>query len=461
MRTNGLSIHKLPLFNTLNKYMRKNSTINTNLNETKFNEWFVGFSDAESNFLIGVDNRGKYTRFNFRFTIGLHIDDRPLLQYIKTQLGCGIIENNKDNTASYFIVTDTSDIKSILLPIFDSFSLNTTKYLDYLSFKEALLLNSSQALISRSNLDSDLKIRLSNINKIIELKNNMNKKRTEFNLPLNHIKISPYWLLGFIEGEGSFYLNRSNFTPAFSLSLTQLQKPIIEKIIIFLASNLDSHSYIKANSTKLFNLSIEKPRNGANGIVKLKISQIDYLFNIFIPFLNTLKFQSKKKLDFNDFKYITTLIYQGKHLIPEIREFIIQALCDSNNMNNLRLSTYNNLDLPLQEVKDADLINFSQGYLQQKEKYLNKPAIYIKNNEGQIINSITKEVIRDTYVIEVIKLDNSLSTYPSIKDCALAYEISRSTIYLRLNSGEPLIDKGIRKFNKIRVFGSALRAQNL
>jgi hypothetical protein len=130
-------------------------------------------------------------------------------------------------------------------------------------------------------------------------------------------------------------------------------------------------------------------------------------------------------------------------------------------MNNLRLSTYNNLDLPLQEVKDADLINFSQGYLQQKEKYLNKPAIYIKNNEGQIINSITKEVIRDTYVIEVIKLDNSLSTYPSIKDCALAYEISRSTIYLRLNSGEPLIDKGIRKFNKIRVFGSALRAQNL
>jgi hypothetical protein len=115
-----------------------------------------------------------------------------LLQYIKTQLGCGIIENNKDNTASYFIVTDTSDIKSILLPIFDSFSLNTTKYLDYLSFKEALLLNSSQALISRSNLDSDLKIRLSNINKIIELKNNMNKKRTEFNLPLNHIKISPY-----------------------------------------------------------------------------------------------------------------------------------------------------------------------------------------------------------------------------------------------------------------------------
>lgn len=51
----------------------------------------------------------------------------------------------------------------------------------------------------------------------------MNKKRTKFNLPLNHIKISPYWLLGFIEGEGSFYLNRSKLTPTFSLSLTQIQ----------------------------------------------------------------------------------------------------------------------------------------------------------------------------------------------------------------------------------------------
>ena len=252
----------------------------------------------------------------------------------------------------------------------------------------------------------------------------MNKNRTKFNLPLNHIKISPYWLLGFIEGEGSFYLNRSNLTPTFSLSLTQLQKPVIEKIIFFLASNLDSHSYIKATSTKLFNLSIEKPRKLANGIVKLKISQIDYLFNIFIPFLNTLDFQSKKKLDFNDFKYITTLIYQGKHLIPEIREFIIQI---SNTMNNFRLSTHNDkLNMAKTEDKGsaagpivssaptlayATLLKGQEE--QQKVKYLNQPALYIENNEGQIINSFTKEIIRDTYVIEVIKLDNSVSIYPS------------------------------------------------
>ena len=106
MRTNGMSMHKLPLNYTLNKYKRNNSNINinVNINKTNFNEWFVGFSDAESNFLITPDNRGEHTRFYFRFTIGLHIDDKPLLQYIKAQLGCGIIVNNKDNTASYFII---------------------------------------------------------------------------------------------------------------------------------------------------------------------------------------------------------------------------------------------------------------------------------------------------------------------------------------------------------------------
>ena len=134
-------------------------------------------------------------------------------------------------------------------------------------------------------------------------------------------------------------------------------------------------------------------------------------------------------------------------------------------MNNFRLSTHNNkLDLVIPSYTDIDIetevITFSgpdpdQDEVvshQQKVKYLNLPALYIKNNEGQIINSLTKEIIRDNYVIEVIKLDNTLFIYPSIKDCALAYGISRSTIYLKLNNGEPFIDKEIKKFNKIRVF---------
>jgi hypothetical protein len=81
------------------------------------------FSGGESNFSIVEDNRGKNVRFNFRFIIGLHIDDKPLLKFIKKEIGCGSIINNKDNTASYLTIGDkcrataATEIKNKLIPI--------------------------------------------------------------------------------------------------------------------------------------------------------------------------------------------------------------------------------------------------------------------------------------------------------------------------------------------------------
>jgi hypothetical protein len=40
----------------------------------------------------------------------------------------------------------------------------------------------------------------------------MNSKRNNFELPKNHqINFTPYWLIGFTEGEGSFSLSSVNF----------------------------------------------------------------------------------------------------------------------------------------------------------------------------------------------------------------------------------------------------------
>ena len=45
----------------------------------------------------------------------------------------------------------------------------------------------------------------------------MNKKRINFELPSNHsIKITPYWLLGFVEAEGSFVI-RSKGSTSFAI----------------------------------------------------------------------------------------------------------------------------------------------------------------------------------------------------------------------------------------------------
>jgi hypothetical protein len=44
----------------------------------------------------------------------------------------------------------------------------------------------------------------------------MNKKRNNFIQSPNHnIKFTPYWLLGLIEGDGSFFVTKKNLTQHF------------------------------------------------------------------------------------------------------------------------------------------------------------------------------------------------------------------------------------------------------
>jgi hypothetical protein len=56
----------------------------------------------------------------------------------------------------------------------------------------------------------------------------MNTQRTNFELP--QVNISKSWLLGFIEGDGSFSLNRKNLDPVFSIKLTVYQLPLLIEI---------------------------------------------------------------------------------------------------------------------------------------------------------------------------------------------------------------------------------------
>jgi hypothetical protein len=107
--------------------------------------------------------------------------------------------------------------------------MNGIKLLDYKDFKEAFFLYFDRI----GSLNEDL------ISKILNLKEGMNKGRTEFNMPDNHqIKITDYWLLGLIEGEGTFSIAREKLRPIFQLLLTAAQRPLLEEIKNYLINNL-------------------------------------------------------------------------------------------------------------------------------------------------------------------------------------------------------------------------------
>lgn len=131
------------------------------------------------------------------FKIALHKDDIDALIRIQTNLNFGKVSLKMN--VNLFLKKKKStkeEIKKFIF-IFDRYNLNTTKYLDYIDFNKAFLIyHGRDGLVSQ-----ELK------EQILALKNGMNTLRSDFNMPPNHqISINKNWLLGLIEGEGSFQL---------------------------------------------------------------------------------------------------------------------------------------------------------------------------------------------------------------------------------------------------------------
>jgi hypothetical protein len=83
--------------------------------------------------------------------IALHKDDEEVLRYISAKLGVGGVRLYKNECI--FSVTDKKGIL-LLISIFDKYNLNTSKYLDYLDFKQAFFYYINR----NNNLDSETKI---------------------------------------------------------------------------------------------------------------------------------------------------------------------------------------------------------------------------------------------------------------------------------------------------------------
>lgn len=392
-----------------------------------FIEWFVGLCEAESNFLIRTRKNAKeeVSGFEFVFRITLHQDDVKVLEYIKNTLKCGRLNTERD--VLVFTVSQLNDIETVLIPIFEKFTLNTTKYLDYLYFKKAFFM-------FRNNKSSKLSLRGSNklegaeVNlNILKLKEGMNSKRVNYVLPEDHnIVITGNYLVGLLEGDGSFYLNKHDMTARVSLVTTTVNRLVLEKIREFILSLLDEHSYMLGSTTKLINISNKKTQSGHRPISILEISQIDFICNVLIPYLDSLEFRTKKYQDYLDFKTIALLILEGKYLTNTGKELIIKL---GDSMNNNRLSTNLNPFI-LDDTTKSELNLLIKS----------DPLINI-DSEGRAIIIAEKKYIRSTYVIKVYLLNGSVNYFTSGISCAKFLHVSNDSITKRLNDGKPVKNK--------------------
>jgi hypothetical protein len=384
----------------------------------EFIEWFVGICEAESNFTIRVrKDKEKIIGFEFVFRISLHKDDLNALELIKTTLGCGIIISDRNTLV--FRISELKDIEKILIPLFEQFPLNAKKHLDYLAFKKAFFMYVNRNTISLNKQDLFLEI--------IKLKNSMNDKRENFELPKNHqIRITGNYLVGLLEGDGSFYFNKNDLTPRVSLVTTTQDKMLLEKIREFLLKQLDEYSCILGSSTKLINIQDKKRIGNNKPISVLEIYQLDYICNILIPYLNNFQFRTKKYLDYLDFKTIAFLIFEGKYLSERGKELIIKL---GDTMNNNRLSTNSN-PLVLDENERSEL-----------NKLIKSEPLIKVDSEGRAMIISEKKYIRSTYIIKAIFLNGSVSYFTNGVSCSKALHVSNNTITQRLNDGKPVKNK--------------------
>ena len=296
--------------------VRSNSSLSTdisnvdNINMMEFYQWFVGFSDAESSFWIQVvlNSKNNISKITWVFSVELHIDDYDVLMYIKNNLGSGNIRVYKDKCI--FTVTSVEGTNH-LISIFDKYNLNSTKYLDYLNYKEAFILyqKRDKVLLSSNIVEAEKFTK-----KILELKNTMNTKRTNTILPKDHkIVITKSWLLGYIEGDGSFFLSRTDIDPVFSISASAEQLVLFENIKAFLENNLgfDKYSQFKLLITKAIAINKVKAREIGKPSVILSIKNIKILNNYFIPYFENMSFITKKGLD-SSFLIHKLILYDEK-----------------------------------------------------------------------------------------------------------------------------------------------------
>lgn len=117
------------------------------VNDADFIEWLVGFIDAEGNFSIRVSANKPSIAFGFK--IDLHSDDKAVLDYICNRLQIGQTRKYESSTIVRWSVSDFSGFRKLIAILLRGFAdnrtLNTSKYLDYLMWKEAINLWLAQA----------------------------------------------------------------------------------------------------------------------------------------------------------------------------------------------------------------------------------------------------------------------------------------------------------------------------
>ena len=290
------------------------------------NLWFKKKS-AEGSFIISIQKEPKNKTgwtVKSRFSIGLHVNDREILELIKYYFkGKGTITKQGNNSVQYRVAS-LKDLTNVIISHFDNHPLITQKKADFLLFKKVVNLMNLKEHLTQEGLHEIVGIRASiNLGLSEELKSSF-PDIVVIKRPLiqNHIIIDPNWLAGFVSGEGCFFINiktSSNFRLAFQVLL-----------VFKLTQHLRDEQLMKSLVKYLGCGTVSYDRES----ISFWVTKFQDITDKVIPFFDEYRIVGVKFQDYLDFKKVAGLMRNRDHLTPEGLDLIRKIKANMNKKEN-------------------------------------------------------------------------------------------------------------------------------
>lgn len=348
-------------------------TVPENITSEQFGEWISGFIDGEGYLGFYIDkNNSAASQPKFTFKIETHIDDINILYLIQNYFKAGSVYTSKTRAAAIYIISGYKNCYNNVVPLLDKYPLKTNKYYDFINFRDIITI---RLTISSNRLEGDI------LDKAIITKNKINYRNFR-NSPTG-ITISKYWLLGFIEGEGTFVIK--NLVPYFQVGQHKKSEYLLDIITQYLYKSVDSR----------YKFKISKTLNKRTSVLIISVTSIEVLFEMNKSLFITIPFQSRKKIDFLYWSIVLYIHKYGYFFIKEGRKFVIETSVYFNTYrytNAKIVATVPNfealesvLSKPFSVIIDENLNHTEMAKLFSKSQ--GKPKIWIYDNDKLIEGS--------------------------------------------------------------------------
>ena len=421
------------------------------------NPYYVtGFTDAEGSFLINIQSRSGQKlgySISLSFKLKLHSKDSEFLEKICNFFNVGKIYTRKDGYIEY-IVNSMKEME-IIINHFNNYPLITQKLSDYKIFKLTFELIKQKNHLTQEGFQEILSLKASLNNGLSEELKKVSLLRKPNIIPYLRPQtitpkfetINPYWVSGFVDGDGCFYISLTNNSTGVGLvfKITQhiRDTDLLKELV----------NYFNCGRYSLSSL-------GAGDFIVTKFEDI---YTKIIPFFNKYPLQGSKSLDFSDFNSVAELMKNKAHttsegfeLIKQIKSATNKKIINKSLITNVQKRTYVTSESScktLQEFNEwlSGLIDGDGKFFVSKKGYVNfkivmdkqdKFALYtLKHKFGGSIKEISSglkyKLAHKAGLIKLVNSVNGLIRNPTImlqldKVCKLyniKLEVSKSLTY--------------------------------